>query len=174
MYIKFLKNYKDYKEGKIVYVANPKNASKLIKKGFVEDVGDCYQIRDLYVCDIVKATNTLLGEIKGVQFVRKAIMVHDGIVELSIKNVNTYEHALTGVKFAGANRICGEYYFNAENSLYVDEYNDDKICKFGIYFFDKMMENGWNNNTYLTKQELFELEKELNKNNNKNITNERM
>lgn len=173
MHIKFLKDYKDYEEGKIVYVANPKNASKLIKKGIVEDVGECYQIRDLYVCDIVKA-ETFLGEVKRVEFVRKAIMELDGEVELHLHEVNTYKHALTGTEFIGANRVYDKYYFDGGNKLYVDEYNECKVCKFARFFFDKMLDNGWNNNTYLTKAQILELEKELNINNNKITSNERV
>ena len=172
MYIKFLKEYKDYEEGEIIYVANSKNASKLIKKGIVEDVGDCYQIRDLYVCDIVKAEISLC-RIDRVKFVRKAIMEVDDEVELNLHEVNTYTHALTGTEFIGANMLYSKYYFDGGNDLYVDEYNKNKVIKFSRYFFDKMLDNGWNNNTYLTKAQILELEKELIANTTKNVNNER-
>ena len=155
MEIKFIKDYKNYKKGEIIKKSNIV-ANKLISEGIAEFVEKSYRIDKLFVAPILEPTYKAL-----VSFIGNT--KHIGIFTREIygfaKTFPKYTHILTNKLFITNNSLQYEDYEITSSGLVVYE---NKVQKFSEKFFDKMLKNGWRENSKISFKDIMELENELN------------
>lgn len=176
MKVKIIKDYKFLKADSIINVETSKGVA-LIKKGFARPEPELkrWRIGDLYVAEVVIPT-IFMGEIKSVQPEKTRIFTYcchkEGLpISLGIQSYeygyDVYKHALTETNYITANRYYSMYSKEFDLNSFINEYNKC-ISKFGSVFTELMLNKGWTENTYLTREQIEECEKMLNKENIKN------
>lgn len=155
MEIKFLKDYKKYKKGEIISKNNIV-ANKLIGDGYAEYVEKSYKIQDLFVAPIIEPTHKFLVSHIGNT---RHIGIFTREVYGFVKTFPKYTHIITNKTFINNYSLEYEDYEIQKAGLVVDEL---KMQTFSEKFFEKMLKNGWRENSRISIKDITELENELN------------
>lgn len=165
MFIKFIKDYKDYNVNKII-CCNEKLADKLVESGYAIYAGQCYRIGDLYVTDTY-----ILGEVVS-RYNRERRNGGRRIVYKTEEFVSglfggfepAYIHAITGMKI-----------YDCVNRYGVDRSAGDMINRIdseaplSTVFMQGMVRQGLTVDDFIPKKDLIRLENILNGKTNENI-----
>ena len=172
MFIKFIKNYKDYNVGKIICCKN-KIAVKLVESGYAQYAGECFRMGDLFVTDTYVLDDVIWDTIPaanrkhngGKRIVYKTEEFVGDV--FSDRTQTVYIQATTNGKIydcINPNGRYGHHFSNGDVIVRVDS-----VTPFSTVFKYGMTKQGLTIDDFITKKDLIRLENILNGKTNENV-----
>lgn len=154
MKIKFTKDVNEHKQGTIIDIDST-NANKLISEGYASVAPKCWQVKDLFISTL---SDDKTRAVYSIDKLSLSCLVLNNVTAKNQQNilVNSFDEKQVS------------FYVRSNNGI---EMKNKKICSFEKYFSDYMKKNKLNKTSFITLDEIANLQSTLTtkQNNEENI-----
>ena len=151
MFVRFIKDSKKFKKGTIIKCSSI-HGNMLVKKGFAVPEQKCYQIKDLYIAQIISVNKTLAG-LGVTDYVPKdysIFLYNENTSFLSdSQERGTFYQVLTGKDYFPSNhKDCQDF------SKGLEVVRKSSLIHYSTFFYADMHAKGLTENSYVSARDL--------------------